>query len=181
MGYQYHTISLILIIFLGSSTLTKATNLVPDTCKKITKSDPNINYDSCVKELGSNPRSSIANIDGLAEISFNVTANKARSILSAINQLLKDPKFDRPFKGALEACSGMYSGAPENLKLGLDALKSKDYFTANARVSAAMDCGPYCDEVFKEMKVIVSPLTKENNDYFELGCISLAFTYLFNK
>ncbi|KAL2893265.1 putative invertase inhibitor, partial [Bienertia sinuspersici] len=168
-------------ISLGSTTITKATNLVPDTCMEISNSDPYVKYDFCVKAFGSNPRSSKANLDELAEISFNITTYKARSVSSTIDRLMKDPKSGRLVKQVLKTCSDLYSGAPEDLKVGLEALKSGKFFIANVRVTAAMGCGSECEDAFKEMKVKVSPLTKENSDYFELGAITLAFTNLLQR
>nr|POF04333.1 putative invertase inhibitor [Quercus suber] len=49
--------------------------------------------------------------------------------------------------------------------------------TADIEVSSAMDASGTCEDGFKEMKVkrIVSPLTKDNNIFFQLSAISLAF------
>lgn len=173
-------LSLVFIIFIGSP-LTKATNLVPDTCMKISKSDPNVKYDSCVSTFESDPRSSEASLEELAEISFNFSMSKAKSIHSTIGQLLKDPKLDPFAKKALQTCSDLYSGAPDDLQEGLNALKRGDYALANLRASSAVDCGPDCEDAFRDEKGEVSPLTKDNNDYFQLGAISLAFTNLLKK
>jgi len=161
------------------STLTDAANdLVVDTCKKMSGSDPNINYDSCVTLLGSDPRSSKAtSLSELGTISFEIDISKAKSILSTIDGLLKDPKFDPNVKRALKDCSDFYSSAPDNLQEGLDALKEGDYSTANIRTSAAFDSSVNCDDSFKEKKV-TSPLAKESHDYYQITAVSLAFTVL---
>ncbi|XP_021760207.1 putative invertase inhibitor [Chenopodium quinoa] len=149
---------------------------------KISKSDPkNINYDFCVKAFTSYRRSMNATIDELIEISFNFSSYKAKSIITTINKLRKDPKFSPFAKNALETCSDLYSDAQADLQEGLDSLKGKDLSTANVRISAAMDSGPDCEDTFKEKEGEVSPLTKENTDFFKLTDIFLAFTDVLKK
>ncbi|KAJ8444700.1 hypothetical protein Cgig2_030374 [Carnegiea gigantea] len=153
-GYFFSLMFSIFMIF-QCSTLTNAAanNLVLDTCKKMAGSDPNIKYNSCVTLLGSDPRSSKAtSLSELGTISFEIDISKAKSILSTINGLLKDPKFDPNVKRALKDCSDFYSTAPDNLQEGLDALKAGDYSTANIRTSAAFDSSVNCDDSFKEKK-----------------------------
>ncbi|KAK7847420.1 putative invertase inhibitor [Quercus suber] len=63
------------------------------------------------------------------------------------------------------------------LKAAMHAFMSKGFDTADIEVSSAMDASGTCEDGFKEMKVkrIVSPLTKDNNIFFQLSAISLAF------
>lgn len=176
--------SQIFIILFVALPLAKARNLVTDTCMKISKADPeNIKYGFCVKTFGSDPRSTKASsVDELVDISFNLTSSKSKSITSTINQvLLKDPKFDPFARSALETCSDLYSDGLDDLQTGLEALKGGDFPTAMSRVSAALDNGPDCEDTFKEKEGEVSPLTKENDEYFHLAVISLSLTVLLKK
>ncbi|XP_021748117.1 putative invertase inhibitor [Chenopodium quinoa] len=175
-----------LVVFIGCLTFSQAKatnlNLIPDTCMKISKSDPkNINYDFCVKALTSYRRSTNPTIDELVEISFKLSSSKAQSIITTIAKLRKDPKLSPFAKSALGTCSDLYSDAQSDLQEGLDALKGKDLSTANVRISAAMDSGPDCEDTFKEKEGEASPLTKENSEYFKLADIFLAFTVILKK
>ncbi|XP_019105602.1 putative invertase inhibitor [Beta vulgaris subsp. vulgaris] len=179
---EYYSMFLILFIISLSYCLANATNIVTDTCMNISKSDPDyIKYDFCVKTFESDPRSSNTSIDGLVEISFNLSSSKAISISTTIAQLLKDPKFDPFGKSALQACYEIYSDAPDDLQAGLEALKRGDFSTANVRVSGALDIAPDCEDSFQDKQGEVSPLTKDNSEFFQLVDISLAFTVLLKK
>ncbi|XP_074302802.1 putative invertase inhibitor [Silene latifolia] len=171
-----YIVSLILL-FLFLSTVANAVNLVPQTCSKIAQSEPNVKYDFCVKALGSDPRSSTASLEELAEISFKLTISKAKSISKLIGNLLKNPKFDPFQKNALEACQELYADVPEDMDSGLKALKERDFNTANVEVSGVITSADTCEDGFRERKEF-SPWTKQNSDFMELTDISLVFTNL---
>ena len=106
-----------------------------------------------------------------------IDISKAHSILSIINRLLKDPKFDPNVKFALKNCLDRYLDTPTILEEGLDALKKRDYSTANIRASAALDSSVSCNDSFEEKKV-TSPFAKESDDYYQITVVSLAITVL---
>jgi len=123
-GYFLSLIFSVFMIFLCSSLTDAANNLIPETCKKIAQSDPNVKYESCVALLGSDPRSAQAtSLSELGTIAFEIDISKANSIVSTINGLLKDPKFNPNVKFALQDCLGHYSDTPTIMEEGLDALK----------------------------------------------------------
>ncbi|KAK9743188.1 hypothetical protein RND81_03G223000 [Saponaria officinalis] len=176
--YNHIIMSLLFVTFIRSSTLANGVNLVPETCKKISTSDPNVKYDYCVTVLGSDPRSSTANLNQLAEISFHLSVSKAKAISAKIGELLKDPKFNKFQKNALKDCQELYSDAPEDIQTGLKALlNEKDFEKANIEVSGAITSADTCEEGFSERQK-VSPLTGDNNDFKELTKIPLVFTIL---
>ncbi|KAL9239340.1 hypothetical protein vseg_013674 [Gypsophila vaccaria] len=166
--------SLLLIVTTSITiTLANGVNLVPQTCKTISISEPNVKYDFCVTALGTDPRSVTANLGQLAEISFNLTVSKSKSISKKIVQLLKNPKgFDKFQKNALADCQEMYSNVPDDLETGREALRRNDFNTASIEVSGAITYADTCEDGFKERKEF-SPLANENRDFMMLASIPL--------
>jgi pectinesterase inhibitor-like protein len=78
-------------------------------------------------------------------------------------------------KSCLNDCFQLYMDAVSSLKDAMKALKSRDFATANIEVSSAMDASITCQDGFKERKGQVSPLTKDNQMFFQLTAFSLAF------
>ncbi|KAK9743184.1 hypothetical protein RND81_03G222800 [Saponaria officinalis] len=176
--HNYVIMSLLFVTFITSTTLAKGANLVPETCKKISISEPSVRYDFCVTVLGSDRRSSTANLQQLAEISFNLSVSKAKSISKKIGELLKDPKFNTFQKNALKDCQELYSDAPDDIQTGLKALlNEKDFEKANIEVSGAITSADTCEDGFSERKEF-SPLTGDNNYFMELAKIPLVFIVL---
>ncbi|KAL5551241.1 hypothetical protein UlMin_001417 [Ulmus minor] len=175
MGPQIHTF-LFLVFVLQFCTLGLS-DLIQDSCKKASDSDPNITNNFCVSTLEANPKSQTATtIEELALNAIDVTISNGTSISSAISNLLKNPTLDPFVKTCLQDCSDLYSDAVDSLNDAEAAFKNKDLGTAKTYTSAAMDAPSSCEDGFKEKKGVVSPLTKDNNLFFQLAAISLAFT-----
>lgn len=164
----------ILVIF----AVVDAADIVSDTCKKIAQGDNNVHVDFCVKALGADPKSKSADLQGLGIISSNLVVNNAVKISSHIGQLLNDKKLGPDVKIRLKDCQERYSDAIANTKEAIGSFNSKDYSTANIKLSSALDAARDCEDGFKEKPGLKSPLTAENNDFFELAAIALAFTNL---
>ncbi|KAJ8441082.1 hypothetical protein Cgig2_020373 [Carnegiea gigantea] len=80
----------------------------------------------------------------LGLISFQIVISKARSINATINGLLREPKFNKSSKSDLHICSDLYSDAEYCMSTsGVDAMKKRDYKTANVMVGAAMLSLPF--------------------------------------
>lgn len=148
------------------------------SCKKAAKSDRSFSYNFCVESLKANPKSQTAkSIEELFIVSFELTISNASEVASYVSKLLKDKKFDDYARGCLHVCLELYSDAVYSLKEALrDYIKSKDLSNANVEISAALDASTTCEDGFKERKGLVSPLTKENNFYFQLTAIALTFS-----
>ncbi|KAJ9152587.1 hypothetical protein P3X46_026141 [Hevea brasiliensis] len=144
-------------------------------CKKAAKSDPNLSYNFCVRSLEANPKTQNATLEELVNISIKLTISNATNISSSISQLLNQKNLDAYTRGALQDCLELYSDANSELNEAMCDLKKKDYFKANIDVSSAMDSSTTCEDGFKEKKGMVSPLTKENNAFFQWTAIVLAF------
>lgn len=166
-----------LVFFFISSSL--AYQLLHRTCKEITDKDPNVGYNFCVASLGSNPKSRTASLEELGAIAINLTLSNATYINWYIShKLMKDKAYDPYAKACLQDCSELYSDAIPTLQDVINEFKGKDYYKANIDLSAAMDAADTCEEGYKAKKGEKSPLAKEDNVFFQLCAIALAFTNL---
>ncbi|KAJ4953256.1 hypothetical protein NE237_030088 [Protea cynaroides] len=120
-----------------------------------------------------NPKSHSIDLHGLGLISLNLIESNETKIESRIGQLLNDQTVALGVKKGLQDCQETYSDASDNTKEAIVAFNSKDYDTANIKISAAMDASSDCEDGFKGVK---SPLTAENNSFFQLTAIALAIT-----
>lgn len=151
-------------------------NVIKDSCNKAAKGDPKISFKMCVASLEQSPKSkSAASVEDLVPISIEIATSNATSIISIVSKLLKNKKLGKFTRSCLDTCSELYSDAGSDLQSGGKAVESKDYGTANVQLSAALDAPDNCEDGFKEKKGLVSPLTKENNFFFQLTAVSLAF------
>ncbi|XP_021862168.1 putative invertase inhibitor [Spinacia oleracea] len=164
--------------FLHSSS--NATNIIPDTCKEISKDDPDVTYGFCLRALGSNPRNSeskttLTTIDQLGSISFKLGISKAIATKSRIENLLKDPHTDPRNTRVLKLFLEQYLDALMDLEGGIKALRVKDYLEANNRATSATISALTCKDDRKAKKRIPG-LYKENDDFFQLNSISISIT-----
>ncbi|XVF10969.1 hypothetical protein REPUB_Repub07fG0228700 [Reevesia pubescens] len=151
-------------------------DVIQDSCNKAAKGDPNINFDFCVASLEENPKTKTATSTAdLVPISIEIAISNATSISSIISKLLENKKLKKDTRSCLETCSELYSDAGSSLQSGGEAFEAKDYGTANVDISAALDSPGTCEDGFKEKEGLLSPLTKENNDFFQLTAVPLAF------
>ncbi|KAJ8755452.1 hypothetical protein K2173_019250 [Erythroxylum novogranatense] len=181
MGKKYNNVQgffyiiVINITFLLQCKESTSVNLVPYYCQQAAKGDPNLSYDFCRASLEAYPKSQNASLEELTAISFEMTISNATSITSRITKLLGGNNWDAFARIALKDCYELYSDANSSLHEAVDGLEAKDYYKANIDVSAAMDSSATCEDGFKEKKGEVSPLTKENNKFFQLTAMILAF------
>ncbi|KAF8380639.1 hypothetical protein HHK36_028129 [Tetracentron sinense] len=180
MGYFFYlTLSfLYFLLFINGAIGDPLT--IGSTCKAASQSDSKLSYDFCVAALKSDPKSRTADLKGLGIISIELSISNATNVVSNIAKLLKDKSIDPFAKTVLEDCLDLYSDAIPTLKEAVGKFNSKDYYQANVDVSSAMDASSTCEDGFKERKGVVSPLTKENHDIFQLTAISLAIIEMFH-
>ncbi|XP_008229513.1 PREDICTED: putative invertase inhibitor [Prunus mume] len=174
---RFSSFSKIIITFLVlfHSTIMGSNDLIQLSCKKASQGDPNLSYKFCVSSLEANAKGHSLDLQELVVISLNLTVANATNINSTISKLLKDKAFDKFAKECLRGCSELYADAIPTLQEALCAFQSKDFAKANIEVSSAMDASSTCEDGFKEKKGEVSPLRKENDVFFQLNAISLAF------
>ncbi|XP_031277620.1 putative invertase inhibitor [Pistacia vera] len=182
-SYQYNNIMklnfsslslLFFFCFFFSDHLITAHDLVHQTCKKCAQNDPNLNYNFCVTSLEAVPSSHCADLRQLGMISINLTRRNVTNTRSYINELLKNKKSDPFMSSCLTDCYELYSDAISTLQQAIKDYKSKQYEDANFEISSVMDASTTCEDGFKEQKGLVSPLTKRNNNSFQLSVIALS-------
>ncbi|KAE8713781.1 Regulator of nonsense transcripts 1 [Hibiscus syriacus] len=170
------------IVFFHLLIVSVRSDVLNDSCSQAAKGDPNINFDFCVSSLQVDPKAkSATSVADLVDVAIDTAMSNATSIGSIISKLLSNKSLEQYARTCLEDCSELYSDAGSNLKSGEQAFEGKDYGTANSEISAAMDAADTCEEQFKEKEGVVSPLTKENGDFFQLTAISLAFINMVQK
>ncbi|XP_022770136.1 putative invertase inhibitor [Durio zibethinus] len=168
-----------LFLFLLISTWTfhgiAAIDLIRQTCKKCAQRDPNLGYNFCVTSLQAAPKSQCADdLHELGMISIKLLRRNLTNSRSFIKELLKNKKLDPFVRSCLHDCFDLYSDAIPTTKQAIDDYKSKHYDDANIDVSSVMDASTTCEDGFNEKEGAVSPLTKRNNDTFQLSAISLS-------
>ncbi|KAJ4952461.1 hypothetical protein NE237_029293 [Protea cynaroides] len=151
-------------------------DIVSDTCQNAAQRDTTLNLNFCLKVLGEDPKSHSTDLQGLGIISLNLILNNATNIGSRIVGLLNDQTVAPDVKKGLKICQDEYSEASSSTKEAIDAFNSKDYDTTNIYVSGAKDSSSDCEDGFKGLK---SPLTAENNSFFQLTAIVLSITNMF--
>ncbi|KAL6318102.1 hypothetical protein AAG906_035247 [Vitis piasezkii] len=152
-----------------------SSDLVHQACQKLAHSDPKLNYDFCVASLESDPKSPTVSLEELGAISVMLTISNATYLQSYIFNLLEDIRFDPYSKACLKDCLELYSDAIDTLRVALDHFKTKHYSDAKQGFSSAMDASDTCEEGFMEKKGEASPLTKEDDSFFQLCAMDLAF------
>ncbi|KAK9101099.1 hypothetical protein Scep_024529 [Stephania cephalantha] len=156
-------------------------NLVPKTCKQMVQGDPQLRYNFCIAALeGPASKNHVNDLQGLGLVAGNLIKANASGIFSHIETLLKQKGLEPFYKGCLLDCQELYSGAIDEVRSAIDAFNLKDYFSANIRGSGVMDDSVTCEDGFKEKKGVVSPLTKMNDDMFQLCVIFLSITNMFH-
>lgn len=152
----------------------QAQNLINNSCKILAKGDPNIKYDFCATSLQAAPASQCATLRGLGTINirlirYNITDTRCR-----IKHMLKEKKLNPYVKACLGDCLELYSDAIPDIKQAMKNYNSKKYVDANVQISSVMDAVTTCEDGFKERKGVASPLTKRNDDTFQLSAMALS-------
>lgn len=171
----------IVLLFFFIITLIRATNgnnLIHETCKTCAQSDPNLSYAFCVTSLEAVPSSRRADLRQLGNISIRLTRHNVTKTRHRITKLLEKKKLDPFVRGCLNDCFELYSDAMPSLKQALKYYKAKRYEDANIAVSSVIDASTTCEDGFAEKEGVVSPLTKTNNDTFQLSAMALSIINL---
>ncbi|XP_050386845.1 putative invertase inhibitor [Argentina anserina] len=176
MTTSIFTFTLFLPLFLlFSSTFTPITanNLISETCKKAAQNDPNLSYKFCLTSLQAAPNSSGADLRQLGLISMKLVQHNVTDTRRFIKSLLKNKKLDKFVRACLDDCLQLYTDARPTIKQAIKDYKMKHNEDANILVSSIVDASTTCGDGFEERQ-LVSPLTKRNNDTFQLCIISLS-------
>jgi pectinesterase inhibitor-like protein len=143
-------------------------NLIQQTCKQTP------NYAICIQYLKSDPKSSAADLTGLALIMVNIIKSKANTALNKINQLIKE-KQEPNQKEALNSCAGRYKAIlVADVPKSISALKQGDpKFAEDGANDAAVEATT-CENGFKGK----SPLSDENIAMHDVAAITAAIVKL---
>lgn len=150
-----------------------STNLIDDTCKNASQSDPNFSFEFCKTSFQAAPGSRCLNLRGLGLIAVRLFRDNATDTRCYIRELLAKKGLNPAMKMCLRDCLDMYINGVERLTQAIREYRVGRYFDANVHISAAMTESTTCEDGFHEKKGLVSPLTKQNDDAFRLGAISL--------
>ncbi|XP_062119485.1 putative invertase inhibitor [Humulus lupulus] len=170
----------ICIIFSSLQSCTLGcSDLIKQSCKKATNDDPNLSYNICIKIVGVNSKANKAKtIEELALASIDLAICNATKVASTISNVLRSKvkvMKNNYTEGCLKDCLKIYSDAISSLREAKHAIRVKDFKTANVEISSAMDAPSTCEDGFIERQGEVSPITKENQVFFQHTVVSLAF------
>ncbi|XP_062175155.1 putative invertase inhibitor [Alnus glutinosa] len=175
---------IVLLFFFMITALIRATNgnnLIHKTCKTCAQSDPNLSYAFCVTSLEAVPSSCRADLRQLGNISIKLTRHNVTKTRHRITKLLEKKKLEPFVRGCLNDCFELYSDVMPSLKQALKAYKAKRYKDANIAVGSVIDASSTCEDGFTEKEGVVSPLTKTNNDTFQLAAMALSIINLLSR
>ncbi|XP_062098204.1 putative invertase inhibitor [Humulus lupulus] len=162
---------------------SSSSNLIQDTCKKCSDTDPNLKYNFCTGSFESSPDGrQCTSLRDLGLVSIRLTKNNVTSTKHFIKHLLhndkKKKKLDPYVKACLTDCMELFNDALSTIKVVVKDYKAKRYDDANINLSSVLDASSTCEDGFKESdstkKHVVSPLTKRNDNAFQLTAISLS-------
>ncbi|KAL1177109.1 hypothetical protein V6Z11_A03G008800 [Gossypium hirsutum] len=112
------------LVFFYLLLVSVSCDVIHDSCDKAAKGDPNIKFDFCVSSFEGNPKAKTATgVADLVKVAIETAMANATS-----------------------------TGAGSSIQSGGKAFEGKDYGTANAEISSAMDAPDTCEEQFKEKK-----------------------------
>ncbi|CAN8267238.1 unnamed protein product [Cochlearia groenlandica] len=164
--------------FLLINVFATAQSLIRDSCQKAAAKDPKFKIAFCVKSLEENPQSKTAKtLEALVMASAKTAATKTTALKAAIEKILKEKKYAKEAEMPLQDCLQLYTDAVDSLNEASASVKSRNYRTATAAMSAAMDAPSTCETGFKERRTPQkSPVAKESEVLFQTILIPLAFT-----
>ncbi|KMT03388.1 hypothetical protein BVRB_8g190770 [Beta vulgaris subsp. vulgaris] len=162
-----------IFILLLLTTLVDTTYLINQTCNNASMDDPNIDYNFCITAFRSAPSSLDANLTLLGLISINLVKHDVNSTTFLIKTLLENTKVDNCTKEELQDCLQLYSNSAPTISEAARDYRAKRFDVANVKVSSIMDASNTCEDGFEDVGV-TSPLTKQNNDTFQLSAIALS-------
>lgn len=111
-------------------------------------------------------------------ISIRLTRYNLTDTRCHVKELLMSKHLDPYEKACLDDCFVLYSDAISSVKEAMKNFNSKRYVDANIELSSVIDAATTCEDGFREKKGVVSPLTKRNNDTFELSAMALSIVHL---
>ncbi|CAK9328555.1 unnamed protein product [Citrullus colocynthis] len=182
---HYFCVSILSIFFFSNFLITQSSNniktsdLIHETCKKISREDPNISFNFCLTSLEfATKHSRCTDVRRLGLLSIGLLHRNVTSTRHHIVKLMRNKKLDPFVKLCLDDCLELYSDAIPTVTQAMRDYRLKRYDDANIAVSSVMDAATTCEDGFKEREGVASPLKKRDEDAFELGAITLSIMSL---
>ncbi|XP_051132393.1 putative invertase inhibitor [Andrographis paniculata] len=168
--------SIIPILFGFATWSSSNPNLNPinSTCAISSRDDPNIDYAFCVTSLQAVPGSRCASLGALGKISIDLVLRNITETSCYIEQLIENGTWDPYRRQCLSDCSELFSDAIPAVEQAARDYEARRFDDANVHISSAMDAATTCEDGFNERSGRNSPMTKRNNDAFQLSAIVLA-------
>ncbi|CAK7327349.1 unnamed protein product [Dovyalis caffra] len=164
----FHSVFIATLLLLSHCTIAQsdANNLIAQTCKQTPYSN------LCVTSLKSVPKSSTADVQGLALIMVDIVRAKASATLKLINQELKrSPELRR----ALRSCAGNYDAIlTADIPEAIEALQKGDPKFAESGTNDAAVEASSCEANFRGK----SPLTNLNKLVHDTSVVTSAIVRL---
>ncbi|KAK4416100.1 hypothetical protein Salat_2717400 [Sesamum alatum] len=157
---------------------TQGQSLINSTCKTCGINDPNIDYDFCTTSLQAAPASRCATLQGLCTISIRLIRDNVTDTRCYIEQLMKNPRWDPYTRRCLSDCFELFSDAVSAVEEAMRCYSAKRFDDANVQISSVMDAATTCEDGFVERGAVFSPLTKRNNDTFQLSAVALSVMHM---
>ncbi|KAL2251257.1 putative invertase inhibitor [Sesamum indicum] len=168
----------LLLPFLIMLKAIEGQNMINSTCKTSVINDPNINYDFCTTSLQAAPASRCATLQGLGTISIRLTRDNVTDTRCFIKQLMKNQTWDLYTRQCLSDCFELFSDAVSSVEEAMRYYSAKRFDDANVQISSVMDAATTCEDGFEEKGGAFSPLTKRNNDTFQLSAVVLSVMHM---
>lgn len=166
LGHHPLILLSILILLTHCSIVESDANLIVQTCKQT----PNFNL--CINSLKSDPKSSKADVEGLALMMVNILKAKATTTLKLIKQQLgRNPEL----KKALSSCADNYDAIlSADIPVSLEAIQKGDPKFAQTSANDAANEASFCETQFNGK----SPLTKFNRLVHDTSAVAAAIIRL---
>lgn len=140
--------------------------LIENTCKRTP------NYNICLQSLKTNPGSSGADVNGLAQIMVKVMKAKATETLHKIHEL---QRVGAGHKQALSSCASKYRAILiADIPQATEALQKGDPKFAEDGANDAANEATYCESDFSGKSL----LTKQNNAMHDVAAVTAAIVRL---
>ncbi|KAL8542589.1 hypothetical protein ACS0TY_003463 [Phlomoides rotata] len=157
---------------------TSAIDFINSTCSIIAHDDPNVDHALCTTSLQAAPASGCATLRGLGIISIRLVRYNVTDTRCYIKQLIKNGRWDSYMKQCLSDCFELFSDALPSIKQATRYYSMKKFDDANIQITSVMTAATTCEDGFNEKRGVVSPLTKRNNDTFQLSAIVLSIMHM---
>lgn len=91
---------------------------------------------------------------------------------------MKNGKWDPYVMQCFRDCSDLFSDAIDSVKQAMSYYDARRFDDANVQISSVMEAATTCEDGFKERGGITLPMTKRNNDTFQLSAIALSVMHM---